>query len=139
MADIRRSDKKGVDRNRKITEVEMHSNAFIIFILGGSCGGIKRAISGSIVSTGGSAECHWLIQVNQGKKVNIRFTSFNLGDNDQVKIYDGQKYEEFVTFTKASKPRSITGNGHFMRVIYIGGKSAGSGFSLQFKEASMSK
>jgi len=101
----------------------------------GNCGGYTVARSGSIVSTGGSAECHWLIQVNQGKKVNIRFTSFNLGDNDQVKIYDGQKYEEFVTFTKASKPRSITGNGHFMRVIYIGGKSAGSGFSLQFKEA----
>ena len=78
-----------------------------------------------------------MIQVNQGKKVNIDFTSFNLGANDKVKIYDGQKYMEYVTFTSKKKPRPVTSNSHYMRVIYIGEDNSGGGFTLNFKEASM--
>ena len=106
-------------------------------IEGGSCGGNVKSKSGTITSNGGKTECHWLIQVTQGKKVSLDFTAFNLGDKDQVKIYDGQSYVEFLTFTKASQPRIITGNSHFMRVIYIGGENPGTGFTLSFKEASM--
>ena len=101
-----------------------------------SCGGRKLGSSGTITTAGGKEVCHWLIQVGQGKKVNIDFTSFNIGDKDMVKIYDGQKYEEYITFTKKQQPRSFTGNSHFMRVIYIGEDTSGSGFSLNFKGAS---
>ena len=101
-----------------------------------SCGGKKLGNSGTITTVGGKEVCHWLVQVEQGKKVNIGFTSFNIGDKDMVKIYDGQKYEEYITFTKQQKPRSFTGNSHFMRVIYIGEDTSGSGFTLKFKEAS---
>ena len=76
--------------------------------------------------------------MNQGKKVNIDFASFNLGAKDQLKIYDGTKYVEYVTFTSKRKPRPITSNSHFMRVIYIGEDNAGTGFTLNFKEASKS-
>ena len=75
-----------------------------------------------------------MIQVNQGKKVNIDFTSFNIGANDKVKIYDGTKYVEYVTFTHKKKPRPVTSNTHFMRIIYIGEDSTGTGFNLKFKE-----
>ena len=67
--------------------------------------------------------------------MNIDFTSFDIGDKDMVKIYDGQKYEEYITFTKKQKPRSFTGNSHFMRVIYIGQDTSGSGFTFNFKGA----
>ena len=106
-------------------------------IAGGNCGGHTRGQSGTIISNGGSKECHWLIQVTQGKKVSLDFTAFHLGDTDKVNIYDGQKYEKFLTFTKENQPRAITGNSHFMRVIYIGGENAGTGFTLSYKEASM--
>ena len=78
-----------------------------------------------------------MIQVSEGKKVNIDFTSFNIGANDKVKIYDGTKYVEYVTFTSKRKPRAITSNTHFMRVIYVGEDDAGTGFTLSFKETSM--
>eukprot|EP00794_Sanderia_malayensis_P006969 gene6969-7754_t len=100
-----------------------------------NCGGRKLAQSGTIVSNDGTKECHWLIRVTEGKKVSLRFNSFTLGPNDQLKIFDGEKYDEFVTFTKENQPRALTGNTHLMRVIYIGGKNPGSGFSLSFKEA----
>eukprot|EP00794_Sanderia_malayensis_P006970 gene6970-7755_t len=100
-----------------------------------NCGGRKLAQSGTIVSNDGRKECHWLIRVTEGKKVSLRFNSFNPGPNDQLKIFDGEKYDEFVTFTNASRPRALTGNTHLMRVIYIGGENPGNGFSLSFKEA----
>jgi len=99
-----------------------------------NCGG-KLTQSGTVSIGGGKKVCHWLIQVNQGKKVNIDFTSFNLGANDKVKIYDGQKYVEYVTFTSKKKPRPVTSNSHYMRVIYIGEENNGGGFTLKFKEA----
>ena len=110
-------------------------STFLIFTAS-FCGGHKRGHSGSFHTSGGKTECHWLLQVNQGKKVTIQISNFNMGDNDRVEIYDGQSYEPFITFRKNASPRQITGNSHFMRVIYIGGDNPGSGFSLNFKEAS---
>ncbi|XP_065058048.1 sushi, von Willebrand factor type A, EGF and pentraxin domain-containing protein 1-like [Rhopilema esculentum] len=100
-----------------------------------SCGGLVAGSSGRITVGGGKNVCHWMIQVNQGKKVNINFATFGIGAKDKVKIFDGQKYEEYITFTKVNKPRSFTGNSHFMRVIYYSEDNTGTGFTLDYKEA----
>ena len=94
--------------------------------------------NGRITVGGGKKVCHWMIQVNQGKKVNLNFAAFGIGAKDKVKIFDGQKYEEYITFTKVNKPRSFTGNSHFMRVIYYSEDSTGTGFTLDYKETSKS-
>jgi len=83
-------------------------------------GGYIRGKSGQVKCIGASVTCHYLFEVTQGKKVTIIFSSFNIGDNDIVEIYDGQSYTPFLSFTKDKRPRPITSNSHFIRVITKG-------------------
>jgi len=82
-------------------------------------GGHIRGKSGN-VRCHGSLVCHFLFEVTQGKKVTISFSTFNIGENDKVEIYDGQSYTKFLSFTKDKRPKPITSNSHFIRVITNG-------------------
>ena len=85
----------------------------------GKFGGHIKGTHGNIKCFG-SIVCHFLIQVSQGKKVQIEFATFNIGDQDKVEVYDGEKFEPFVTFTKRLIPKPVTSNDYLMRIITNG-------------------
>lgn len=93
----------------------------ILFILESKNGGHLTLKSGSLQCDQGEV-CHWLLQVTQGKKITVEFTTYNLNeDGNRAEIYDGQEdWDPFVTFTKALRPRPVTSNGHLVRIITNG-------------------
>eukprot|EP00111_Clytia_hemisphaerica_P015651 TCONS_00046199-protein len=96
----------------------------------GHRGGHIRQKAGRLTCNA-NENCHWLIQVTQGQKVNFKFARMTFfGKEDRADIYDGDKsWEPFVSFTKDMKPREMTSNGHLLRIISNGH------VEIEFKES----